>query len=380
MRRLLSRGRNAVVAEVCREALLLLDDSAARAMYGRRAEGVIRSLAAESLAAATDDRVSAEKQRQQSEEQERLALMAFLEAGEVGSAAESWGRLVARRITVGLPITLKQNDAALLARLAALMERMDQEEAVRAAFDRVRGASPEVTAHLQGLFTSGGKKLAPLLRSLTSGGISGGSIGPDEMIALPTVTGVTARRIVRAVDTGDANYIRQVRAGFLALKERGREGDAALAEGLAAAVAALNSVAACPLLQKNEPRPIVVDASNVARHDPDPLALTPRPRVVVLRQMRDYLLRRGWFPILMIADANLRYHVDDKPGYLALVEAGIVHETHGTAADSVLIREAEELNAPLITNDRLADWGGAAARLHRLGFGFFPGGVTLTDA
>jgi hypothetical protein len=379
MRRLLSRGRTAVVTEVCREALLLLDDSAARATYGRRAEGVIRSLAAESIAAGPDERISVEKQRQQSEEQERLALTAFLEAGDVGGAAESWARLVARRISVGLPVPLKPSDAALLARLAALTERMGQGEAVRAAFDRVRGASPEVTGHLQTMFRSGGKKLAPLLRSLMPSGEPGPSIRPDEVIALPTMTGVTARRIVRAVDTGDANFIRQVRAGLNTLKERGNGGDAALAEGLAAAVAGISPVAACPLLQKNDPRPIVVDASNVARHDPDPLALAPRPRVEVLRQMRGYLLRRGWFPVLMIADANLRYYVDDKTGYLALVEAGIVHETHGTAADTVLIREANALGAPVVTNDRLADWGDAAARLRRFGFGFFPGGVTLTD-
>ncbi|MES2462456.1 MAG: hypothetical protein V4671_17885, partial [Armatimonadota bacterium] len=322
MRRLLSRGRTAVVAEVCREALLLLDDASARSAYGRRAEGVIRSLAAESIAAAPSDLVSGEKQRQQSEEQERLAMTAFLEAGDVAGAAESWARLVARRISVGLPIPLKQNDAALLARLAALMERMHQEEAVRAAFDRVRGASPEVTTQLQALFTSGGKKLSPLLRSLITEGKTGVGINPEEMITLPGAGGVTARRIVTAVDTGDAAYIRQVRAGLLALRERSREGDTALAEGLTEAVARINPVAACPLLQKSEPRPIVVDASNVARHDPDPLALTPRPRVAVLRQMRDFLLRRGWFPILMIADANLRHHMDNKPGYLALVEAG----------------------------------------------------------
>jgi hypothetical protein len=380
MRRLLSRGRDAVVAEVCREALLLLDDPAGRNAYGRRAEGVVRSLLAESLASAPSDRFSAEKQRQQSEEQERLALAAFLEAGDVAGAAESWARLVARRLGVGLPMTLKPNDAALLARMAALMERMDQSESVRAAFDRVRGTAPEVTSQLQSLFSSGGKKLAPLLQTLAVGGKPGVGIRPEELIVLPNTSGVTARRIVRAVDHGEAQYIGQVRAGLRALRERGREGDAALAEALAATVTRIDPVAACPLLQKSEPRPIVVDASNVARHDPDPLALKPPPRVAVLRQMRDYLLRRGWFPVVLIADANLRFHVDDKPGYLALVEAGIVQETPpGTVADAVLIREAQELGAPLVTNDRLADWGDAAARLHRYGFGFFPGGVTLTD-
>jgi hypothetical protein len=341
---------------------------------------VTRSLLAESLASAPSDRFSAEKQRQQSEEQERLALAAFLEAGDVAGAAESWARLVARRLGVGLPVTLKPNDAALLARLAALMERMDQSEAVRAAFERVRGTAPEVTTQLHILFTSGGKKLTPLLRTLAIGGKPGAGVSPEEMIVLPNTTGVTARQIARAVDHGDAEYVRQVRAGLRALRERGREGDMTLAESLAVAVTRINPVAACPLLQKSEPRPIVVDASNVARHDPDPLALKPRPRVAVLRQMRDYLLRRGWFPVVMIADANLRFHVDDKPGYLALVEAGIVQETlPGTVADTVLIREAQELGAPLVTNDRLADWGDAAARLHRFGFGFFSGGVTLTD-
>ncbi|MBC8102668.1 MAG: hypothetical protein H7Z41_08785 [Cytophagales bacterium] len=381
MRRLLSRGRYALVVEVCREALLLLGDDAGRAIYGRRAEGVIRSLTAESLAATPTDRYSQERQRQESEEQERFALAAFLEAGDVAGAAESWGRLVARRLSGGIPILLKPNDAALLARIAALMERTGQAKAVRAAFDRVRVASPEVTGQLQALFGSGGKKLAPLLAVLAPVG-GGGEAGvrPDEAISLPTMSAVTARRILKAVDTGDAEYIRNVRSGLRALRERGREGDAALAERLESAVAALNPAVACPLLQRNEPRPILVDASNVARHDPDPLALAPRPRVAVLRQMRDFLLRGGWFPVLLIADANLRFHVDDKPGYLLLVEAGIVQETPpGTVADTVLIREAESLPAPLVTNDRLADYGDAARRIRRFGFLLFPGGVTLTD-
>src|SRR5438094_532417 len=84
------------------------------------------------------------RKRQQSEDQERLALRAFLEAGDVAGAAESWARLIARRISVGLPTPLKQSDATILARLAALMERMEQRPAVRAAFDRVRVSVPEV--------------------------------------------------------------------------------------------------------------------------------------------------------------------------------------------------------------------------------------------
>lgn len=371
MERLLSRGRHAAVADVCREALTLLEDTAARTDYGRRAEGVVRRLYAEALAAAPDPR-----QRQKSEEQERLAQAAFLDAGDAGGAAASWARQMARRLAAGASLALKGSDTAPLMRLAALTERTGQTRAVRDAFDQARASAPELTEAIRPLLAAGGRKLAPLLAALPPPSALETRVGQDEEIALPNLPGVTARRIAQAVDSGDARYIRQVRAGLRALRER----DAfPLADALESAVAALSSLAVVPLLRKAEPRPIVVDASNVARSNPDPLALSERPRVASLQQMRDYLLRQGWFPVVLIADANLRYHVDDRAAYIRLVERGVVREVPpGSIADAFLIREAEEMEAPLVTNDRLQDWGDAAHHIERYGFVLFPEGAALT--
>ena len=96
--------------------------------------------------------------------------------------------------------------------------------------------------------------------------------------------------------------------------------------------------------------------------------------------MHDFLLLRGFFPVLMVADANLRFHVDDRAAYLALIEHGLVRETlPGTTADIALIDEAKRRNAPLVTNDRLWDWGEDAQTIERLGFGIFSNGVTFAS-
>ena len=82
----------------------------------------------------------------------------------------------------------------------------------------------------------------------------------------------------------------------------------------------------------------------------------------------------------LIADANLRYHVDDKAAYLELIENQIVRETPpGTSADEVLLQEARAQSVPLVTNDRFSDWGEAARQVERLGFLVSAAGASLTS-
>jgi hypothetical protein len=182
---------------------------------------------------------------------------------------------------------------------------------------------------------------------------------------------VTPRRLAEAVEAGDAAFVSRARAGIAAL----RSANPPLASALLEAVAAQNPTAVVPLTQNT--RPAVVDASNVARHDPDPLNLSPLPRVEHLLRMRDFLFRRGFFPVVMLADANLRFHVDDRAAYRTLVERGVVRETPpATPADAALIAEARERGAPLVTNDRLWEWEGAEG-IERLGFGIFNGDISL---
>ena len=154
--------------------------------------------------------------------------------------------------------------------------------------------------------------------------------------------------------------------------------DRAVANALLETIAGLDATAALPLAHAAN-QPIVVDASNVARHNPDPLALTSVPQVAQLIRMREYLLGRGFFPVFLIADANLRFVVNDRPAYEALVTRGVVHETPpGTSADEALIAEAHAYYAPLVTNDRMSDWNGRANGIERLNFALLATGASLT--
>jgi hypothetical protein len=124
----------------------------------------------------------------------------------------------------------------------------------------------------------------------------------------------------------------------------------------------------------------VVDASNVARHNPDPLALSAPHRVGHLLLMRDFLLRQGFFPIVLIADATLRFHMDDRVTYQTLVDRHIIREAPpGTSADEMLLKEARHRNAPLISNDRFSEWGDIVQQVERHGFLVVNGRVALVQ-
>jgi hypothetical protein len=180
-------------------------------------------------------------------------------------------------------------------------------------------------------------------------------VGPDELISLPAagLAEITPRRLTAAVDAGDEAVVAAARQAIERLQAR----DAALAGALLSAVAALDPAARFPLA--------------------DAAAAAPRARRLI--EMRDFLLERGFFPVLLVADANLRFHVDDRGAYRELVERGVVRETlPGTVADKAMIDEARERHAPLVTNDRLADWD-EAAEIERIPFGIFAGRISLTS-
>lgn len=347
LRRLLNRGKPDVVAEVCREALLAPEGEDA----GRAGMAVLHTLYAQALRAQGHAPLAAE--------QERRAAAAHLDAGNVVEAAESFAHALAHG----------GGDVALLRRLLLLARRTGREEPVRAVFGRLRGTDREVFRGLSETIAAFGGRFAAFVQAPAPP-----LVGPDELIALPAggLFDVTPRRLVAAVDANDAPYVLRARAGLAALRDK----DAPLAEALLEAVARLEPSALTPF--SGPTRAVVVDASNVARHDPDPLALAPVPRVGHLRRMRAFLLRRGFFPILMLADANLRFHVDDRDAYLSLVARGTVQETlPGTSADGALIAEATERGAPLVTNDRLAEWE-QARDVERISFALLPEGVVLS--
>jgi hypothetical protein len=93
---------------------------------------------------------------------------------------------------------------------------------------------------------------------------------------------------------------------------------------------------------------VLVDASNVARHDGP-----GKGRLSYLDAMREELRRFDFFPILFIADASLPYHIDEADEFRSRVKRGeIIVSASGQEADEILAREARESGAYVVTNDR----------------------------
>ncbi|WP_395088075.1 hypothetical protein [Armatimonas sp.] len=302
-------------------------------------------------------------------EQCRAATDAFLSAGQLLEAGEA----LRRSLTKNTPSAAER---ALLQRLLALAERRGELETLGQWVASQRNTHPSAFACLGKALESAGKKYAGLLPTASKA-----KLAPDAMVALPTsaksVASVTARQLVTAVDAGDGARITKARAGIAAL----RTGNPSLAEALLEAIGALSAPALITLTALRL-RPVIVDASNVARHIADPLAALVAKKqtasLAQLLQLREFLLSHGFFPVLCIADANLRHLVSEKALYVSLVERHIIRETlPGTSADELLLTEAHAHNAPLITNDRLADWGKQAEGIERLGFTVHKNGICL---
>ncbi|MGC4046556.1 MAG: hypothetical protein QM758_22415 [Armatimonas sp.] len=362
MRRLLNRGRYDAVTEICRELLATPNGSA-------QERGLAHGLAALAL--------YGQGNHTEAEEQDRISISTCLDAGLIAPAAEAFGRLLAQ----GTSAVLRAPETALLTRLLALAQKLGHTNEVQIVFGRLRVTAPSGYARLRRALTDG-KKHTALLDSLNSAAAASPTVGADETVALPvagkTAATVTARLLAQAVDRGDENFITCARDGISTL----RETNTALADALLEAVASLHPLAITPLTN-DLPRAVIVDASNVARFNPDPLAeylaSPPPPSVANLLALRDQLLKRGFFPVLLIADANLRYHVDNRAAYMALLERGMVQEVPGgTSADVSLLAAARGHAAPLVTNDQMTSWGDAARRVERIAFDIGPGGrVTL---
>lgn len=342
LQRLLRRDKQDTVADVCREALA----------SGGANDPVLHALYAQAL----DKQGHVDRAR----EQHRLAVDGHLDRGDVAKAAEAFTPLLSHKP--------ESSDVALLRRLLLLARRRNQEDVVRARFQRVRASANQAYRRLTEAIASFGGEFSALLQQPPRK-----AVGPNETIALPVggISAVSPRRLAAAVEANDDAFVSRAREGIRAL----RTADEPLAQALLDAVAGENPRALVPLTR--ETRAVVVDASNVARHDPDPFVLTRRPRVAHLVRVRDALLGRGFFPIVMLADASLRFHVDDRDAYAALIERGVIRETlPGTIADAALIAEARERGAPLVTNDRLEEWD-EAQTVERIGFGIFGNDVSL---
>ena len=353
--RLLQSGRFSAVSDLCKEGLRIGPQTGEK--------GRIHFLYAQALYGAAETAGG--------ETQARFAVSAFLESGNAFRAADALSLLLTNKAL------LRASDVQMLRRLNTLSEKTNQTEAVQTVLRRLRLSAPPAWNRLKAAVQN--TPASALLGDMVSAAPS--AVGPDETISLPggmgeALNALTPRQVVRAVDSGDETTVLRARTALAALRQ---DKDAAsLADLFLEAVSALSPVAVCPLeFARN--RPVFVDASNVARYKADPLSLSDMPRVAYLRQMRDYLLRRGYFPVSLIADATLRFNVDDKAAYLDLIAHQIVRETPpGTSADETLISESLAKSADLITNDRLSEWGERVQNVERIGFLIAATGISLT--
>ena len=219
----------------------------------------------------------------------------------------------------------------------------------RLMLSRLRGANPAAYGWLTEYITAR-TTLGPVLMPPP------GALGPDDPLPLTLPIGrpVTARQLADAVDRAQTPLVDMARSALQAV-------EAADAETYARVWTALEQAASDDLARllplKRTPRgAAVVDGSNVAWFDQESL-VHGMPRLRAILAIRRTLWAKGFFPVVLYADANLPYSIDDKPALLRMRDRQeLTFVDAGTTADEALLRIAKQMNAPLITNDKMEDW------------------------
>ena len=169
-------------------------------------------------------------------------------------------------------------------------------------------------------------------------------------VSLPGQGGLqtfTVAAIVEALARNDDALIMRVRDGVARLSKQPDE-ERAVNEAL------YKAGVPSPILHGTL-RPAVVDGSNVANMSPQ-----SKGRLEYLRQIRRAAWEEGYFPVIIVVDASLRHQIDQPDQLMEMVERGeVIMANAGTSADELLIEEAANRHATLVTNDRMADWPAA---------------------
>ena len=221
--------------------------------------------------------------------------------------------------------------------------------AARLLLSRLRGSSPNTFTWLADyiiLQTALGPILMP----------PPGVLGPDDPLPLLLTLGrpVTARQLSDAVDRVQTALVDTARS---ALQELEATDPSTFARVWAALEQAASDDPPRLLPLRRSPRgAAVVDGSNVAWFDQESLS-HGHPRLRSVRAVRRVLWAKGFFPVVLYADANLPYFIDDKFALTKMRDRQeISFVDAGTSADEVLLRVAKQMNALLVTNDKMEDW------------------------
>ena len=238
-------------------------------------------------------------------------------------------------------------------------------EAGRLLLSRLRGADPYTLGWLANIIVTQ-TALAPVLMPPP------GALGPDDPLPLKLERGqtVTARSVIEAVDSG-GSLVDTVRPALFALEATDPETHARIWAALEQA-ASDDPLRLLPV-RRTPHGPAVVDGSNVAWFDQESL-VHGQPRLRHLRAIRRALWARGFFPVILYADANLPYFIDEPAVLRGLRDSRELQLVDaGTVADEVLLRTAKLLGAPLVTNDRMEDWD-PEHKVTKLRYTISPGG------
>jgi len=238
-------------------------------------------------------------------------------------------------------------------------------EAGRLLLSRLRGADAYVHGWLANIITTQ-TPLAPILMPPP------GALGPDDPLPLPLEPGLTAtaRLVAEALDRG-GSLVDAVRSALLPLEATDPETHARIWTALEQA--ASDDPIRLLAVRRTPRGPAVVDGSNVAWFDQESL-VHGQPRLRHLRAIRRALWARGFFPVVLYADANLPYFIDDPASLRALRDRQeLLLVDAGTQADEALLRTAKLLGAPLVTNDRMEDWD-PAHEVVKVRYTISPGG------
>jgi hypothetical protein len=99
-----------------------------------------------------------------------------------------------------------------------------------------------------------------------------------------------------------------------------------------------------------ESRIAIIDGSNVAYSSEGDVAQLGNISVMVTKMEEE-----GYQPIVVV-DAALRHHIDDRRAYEQMVEEGRIRQAPaGTDADYFILSFARELDAAVVSNDRFKD-------------------------
>lgn len=174
---------------------------------------------------------------------------------------------------------------------------------------------------------------------------------PVSSITLPTSRGkesFTMPSVLAALRQNDLSLLERIRNGIALLANTPQSESTAVAEFTKAGI---------PTALLNGPlRPAVIDGSNIAHITCD----TPRAHIAFIQQTQRAAWSEGYFPVYIIVDASLRHQIDRPDQLMDMIERGeIMMASAGTSADALLIEEAANRRAVLITNDRMTDWPAA---------------------